>query len=255
MKNKLATAAVFVLILTGITTFNMYYEQRPITAAQELDSQQVEQKLAENDAQAAGDAAKSAEAGKPAGDGAATPAAPQDAAPEVYKAKFETTKGDFVIEVHKEWAPLGAQRFYELVKSGFYDDNRLFRVVPGFVVQWGIGNDPAANARWDKHLKDEPIKASNTVGMVSFAAGGPNTRTTQVFINYADNSPALDSYRPPFAPFGKVVEGMDVVRSFESKYGDSLPPNLQGQMKEQGNAPLDARFPGLDTIKKATIVQ
>jgi peptidyl-prolyl cis-trans isomerase A (cyclophilin A) len=172
----------------------------------------------------------------------------------VYKAKLETTKGDVVIEVHKEWAPLAAQRFYDLVKSGYYDDNRLFRMVPGFVVQWGINGTPSIAEKWEsQRLQDEPVKQSNTAGMVSFAMGGPNSRTTQVFINLGDNS-RLDTYGQGFAPFGKVIEGMEVVNSFNSKYNDN-PTAYQHLMRQQGNKFTDARFPGLDSIEKATIVE
>ncbi|MBI2434476.1 MAG: peptidylprolyl isomerase [Candidatus Hydrogenedentes bacterium] len=176
----------------------------------------------------------------------------KEPAPDVFKVKLETTKGDVLVEVHKEWAPLGAQRFYDLVKAGFYNDTRLFRMVTGFVVQWGINGDPAVNEKWDVKLKDEPVKQSNLKGYLSFAAGGPNTRTTQMFINLGDNT-QLDTYTPGFAPFGKVVEGMEVVEHFNSKY-DEQPTQTQSQMRTMGNAFTDKRFPGLDSIKSASIV-
>ena len=172
-------------------------------------------------------------------------------APEVFKAKFDTTKGVFVIEVHRDWSPAGADRFYALVKNGYYDGVKFFRVVPGFVVQWGIHGDPAIASRWlQSKIKDEPVKESNHRGYVTYAKGGPNTRSVQVFINLQDNSQSLDSQW--FAPFGKIVEGMDVVEKLNGEYGDNL-KNLQGRIAEEGNAFLEKNFPNLDAIKKATV--
>jgi peptidyl-prolyl cis-trans isomerase A (cyclophilin A) len=172
-------------------------------------------------------------------------------APDVFKAKFDTTKGVFVIEVHRDWSPAGADRFYALVKNGYYDGVKFFRVVPGFVVQWGIHGDPAIASRWlQSKIKDEPVKESNHRGYVTYAKGGPNTRSVQVFINLQDNSQSLDSQW--FAPFGKVVEGLDVVEKLNGEYGDNL-KNLQGRIAEEGNAFLEKNFPNLDAIKKATV--
>ncbi len=193
---------------------------------------------------------------------AATPAAdqPADAASSpktekpssTYQVKFETTKGDFVVEVNRLLSPLGADRFFELVKTGYFDEAKFFRVVPGFVVQFGLAADPNMTARWqNKRLVDEPVKASNKAGTITFAMGGPNSRTTQVFINLEDNV-RLDSMG--FAPFGQVISGMDVVRRLNSQYGESI-TQLQGAIVEQGNEFLDANFPGLDGIKKASIVE
>jgi len=177
------------------------------------------------------------------------PAELNEKAPATYKAKFDTTKGAFVVEVHKEWAPLGADRFYNLVKNGFYDDGRLFRVIPDFMVQFGINGNAAIQAKWlDANLKDDPVKQSNKRGFVTFATAGPNTRTTQVFINYGNNA-RLD--RQGFAPFGEVVSGMDVVDSFYSGYGEK--PNAGNAYLMKGNAYVTANFPKLDSIKKATI--
>jgi peptidyl-prolyl cis-trans isomerase A (cyclophilin A) len=177
------------------------------------------------------------------------PAELNEKAPATYKAKFDTTKGAFVIEVHKEWAPLGADRFYNLVKNGFYDDGRLFRVIPDFMVQFGINGNAAVQSKWlDANLKDDPVKQSNKRGFVTFATAGPNTRTTQVFINYGNNA-RLD--RQGFAPFGEVVSGMDVVDSFYSGYGEK--PNAGNAYLMKGNAYVTANFPKLDSIKKATI--
>ncbi|MCA9756017.1 MAG: peptidylprolyl isomerase [Candidatus Eisenbacteria bacterium] len=178
-------------------------------------------------------------------------------APAVYKAKFETTKGDFTVEVHREWAPRGADRFYNLVKNGFYDETRFFRVMPGFMAQIGIHGDPKVASIWQQaRIPDDAVRKHNTRGMVSFATAGPNTRTTQVFINYQDNSGSLDPQG--FSPFGMVDDaGMKVVEALNSEYGDCAPagpgPN-QGYIFAQGNAYLDKNFPNLDYVKKATIV-
>lgn len=174
---------------------------------------------------------------------------------DVYKVKFETSKGDFVIEVHPEWAPLGAEQFKKAVQAGVYDDARFFRALDGFMVQFGIAGDPKVSAEWrNKQIKDDPNKKSNTRGMVTYAMAGPNTRTTQVFINYGDNS-FLDNQG--FSPFGKVVEGMDVVDSFYKEYGEGAPQGggpEQGRIQREGNEYLKAKFPKLDYIKKATVI-
>ncbi len=178
-------------------------------------------------------------------------------APDVYKAKFTTTKGDFVIEVHRDWSPNGADRFYNLVNMGFYDDTRFFRDVSGFMVQWGINGDPMVSSKWmNAGIADDPVKGSNTRGMATFAmSGAPNSRTTQVFINFADNS-RLDPMR--FAPFGKVITGMEVVDSLYNGYGEGAPGGHgpdQGRIQSQGNAYLDSQFPKLDGVKHAEIVK
>lgn len=175
-------------------------------------------------------------------------------APESYKAKFETSKGAFVIQVTRSWAPNGADRFYNLVKNGFFDDARFFRVIDGFMVQFGISGNPDVSAAWtNATIPDDPVRESNARGTVTFATAGPNTRTTQVFINFNNNS-MLNGQG--FAPFGKVVSGMNVVDSFYKGYGEGPPrgngPN-QGLLKAQGNAYLLTQFPKLDYIKKATI--
>src|SRR3989475_1029675 len=179
-----------------------------------------------------------------------TPAQLTEQAPEKFKAKFDTSKGAFVVEVHRAWAPLGADRFYNLVKNGFFDNTRFFRVVPNFMVQFGLNGDPTVQSVWRAaNLKDDPGKESNKKGYVTFATAGPNTRTTQVFINFKDNG-FLDSQG--FAPFGQVVSGMDVVEKITSQYGES--PN-QGRIQAEGNAYLTKEFPKLDFIKKATIAK
>jgi peptidyl-prolyl cis-trans isomerase A (cyclophilin A) len=184
------------------------------------------------------------------------PATLTEKAPDVFKARFETTKGAFVIEVNRAWAPLGADRFYNLVKNGYYDNCRFFRVVAGFMVQFGINGDPNLNTVWrQSRIKDDPVKRSNTRGYVSFATSSPNSRTTQVFINFSDANSQLDGMG--FAPFGKVAEGMKVVDSLYSGYGEGAPRGSgpdQGRTQLEGNAYLEKSFPKLDFIKSAEIV-
>jgi len=185
------------------------------------------------------------------------PAALNEKAPEVFQARFDTSKGAFVVEVTRAWAPLGADRFYNLVKNGYYNDCRFFRVLAGFMAQFGINGDPALNMVWNKaQIKDDPVKQSNKRGFVTYAMGGPHTRTTQLFINYNDGNARLD--KDGFAPFGKVnEEGMKVVDALYSGYGEGAPdgggPN-QGLVQTQGNAYLQKSFPNLDYIKSAVIV-
>jgi peptidyl-prolyl cis-trans isomerase A (cyclophilin A) len=178
----------------------------------------------------------------------------KETAPEVFQVNLDTSKGPVTIEVHREWAPIGVDHFYNLVKTGFFDNARFFRVVRGFVVQFGIAANPETHRLWQNtSLRDDPVAQPNTRGMVTYATAGPNTRTTQIFINLRDNRP-LD--RDGFAPFGKVTAGMDVVDSFYNSYGD-MPPGGQGpdpsQIQLRGNEYLESRFPRLDYIKKATI--
>jgi peptidyl-prolyl cis-trans isomerase A (cyclophilin A) len=184
------------------------------------------------------------------------PSSLNEKAPAVYKAKFDTSKGTFVIEVHRDWAPNGADRFYNLVKNGFYNDARFFRVINGFMVQFGISGNPDVSAVWrEARIPDDPVKQSNQRGMVSFATAGPNTRTTQVFINFGDNA-GLDGQG--FSPFGQVVSGMDVVDSLYDGYGEGAPRGQgpdQGRIQMEGNAYLITDFPKLDYVKKATIEQ
>jgi peptidyl-prolyl cis-trans isomerase A (cyclophilin A) len=196
-------------------------------------------------------AAAAAFAGQ-AGDKAASlknPASLTEQAPATYKAAFDTSAGKFVIEVHRAWAPKGADRFFNLVKNGFYDDTRFFRVVPNFMVQFGLNGDPAIQSNWaNANITDDPSgKQSNKKGYVTFATRGKDTRTTQVFINFKDNA-GLDSQG--FAPFGEVTSGMDVVEKITDQYGEK--PN-QGSIQSQGNTYLKAQFPKLDYVKKATI--
>ena len=184
------------------------------------------------------------------------PSSLNEQAPATFKAKFTTTKGDFVVEVTRAWAPLGADRFYNLVKYHFFDGASFFRVLPGFMAQFGISAKPEISRVWaTANIKDDPVTQSNLESYVSFATAGPNTRTTQVFINYGSNQ-SLDSQG--FAPFGKVVEGMNVVRKFYSGYGEGAPGGKgpdQSRLTNEGKAYLDKSFPRLDSIKTAVVVQ
>ncbi len=184
---------------------------------------------------------------------------PQDdimkqSAPATFRAKFQTSEGDFVIEAHREWAPRGVDRFYNLVRHGFYDGTCFFRVVSGFMVQFGIHGDAKISSAWrQERIQDDPVKQSNIRGFVSYAMAGPNTRTTQLFINYGDNS-RLDQMG--FAPLGRVIEGMEVVDKLYAGYGEGAPRGKgpdQGRIQTEGNDYLRKNFPQLDCIKRATI--
>jgi len=182
-------------------------------------------------------------------------AAFNEPAPESYKANFATSQGAFVITVNKKWAPIGADRFYNLVKNGYYDNIRFFRVIPGFMVQFGIHGDPAVSQAWsgaNARLKDDPVTQSNKRGFVTFATGGPNTRTTQVFICFGDAS-FLD--KQGFSPFGEVTSGMDVVDKLYNGYGEIYKRNDfdLGKYMSDGNAYMTKQFPKMDYIKSATI--
>ena len=183
------------------------------------------------------------------------PASLKEQAPATYKVKFDTSVGVFVLQVNRDWAPLGADRFYNLVKNGFYDDARFFRAIPGFMVQFGISGDPAISPAWrNARIGVDPVKQSNKPMFISFAMGGtPDTRTTQVFINFGNNA-SLD--KMGFAPFGEVIEGKDVVNKIHTGYGEGAPRGKgpdQGRTQAEGNAYLMKDFPKLDFIKKATI--
>jgi peptidyl-prolyl cis-trans isomerase A (cyclophilin A) len=183
------------------------------------------------------------------------PAKLTEQAPETFKAQFDTTKGKFTIKVTRSLSPNGADRFYNLVRSGYFKDIAFFRVIPGFMCQFGVHGDPNVSAKWrEAAIADDPVKGSNTRGTITFATAGPNTRTTQLFINFADNI-NLDGMG--FSPFGKVTEGMDVVDKINGEYGEGAPrgrgPN-QGRVQGEGNTYLKKDFPNLDYIKSATIV-
>jgi peptidyl-prolyl cis-trans isomerase A (cyclophilin A) len=185
--------------------------------------------------------------------------APKDAAPPQFKVILQTTKGDVTIDVTRDWSPRGADRFYSLVKDGFYDGARFFRVLRSprpFMAQFGINGDPKVTAKWaDANIKDDPVTQHNTRGMISFATSGSNTRSTQVFINYSDNS-RLDA--SGFSPFAVVSSGMEVVDQLYADYGEG-PPNGPGpdqeRIEKEGNSYLDNAFPKLDYIKTARIVE
>ena len=179
-------------------------------------------------------------------------------APDNFKVTFQTSVGDFVVEVTRQWAPLGADRFYNLVFNGFYDNVRFFRVVPNFVAQFGLNGDPEINAKWAGHpqlnpnwqdvvIQDDPVITNNKRGTLAFGTAGPNTRTTQVFINFKDNT-HLDGMG--FAAFGQVVEGLEVVDSINAQYGQT--PD-QNKIRTEGNAYIEANFPELTYIKTARI--
>ena len=184
------------------------------------------------------------------------PSLAAEKAPETYRVKMETTAGDFIIEVHREWAPLGADRFYNLVKIGYFNDVAFFRVLAGFMAQAGFHGDPAVSQVWlNARIKDDPVKQSNYPAMVTFATGGPNTRSAQIFINYGDNSYLDES---GFAPFGKVVEGFESVKELYGGYGEGEPNGkgpAQGKLYRRGNEYLKAEFPELDYIVKASILE
>ena len=180
----------------------------------------------------------------------------REQAPAMYRAKFTTSKSDFVVEVHRDWAPQGADRFFNLVKNGYFNDVRFFRVIKGFMVQWGIHGQGEVNAVWrNANIPDDPVKQSNKRGFITFATAGPNTRTTQVFINYGNNG-QLDGMG--FAPFGQVVSGMEVVDGLFGGYGEGAPQGMgpnQGRVQTEGNAYLARDFPKLDYILEASIVR
>ncbi len=178
-------------------------------------------------------------------------------APATFQVRFETSQGVFAVEVHRDWAPIGADRFYNLVRNGFFDDARFHRVVEGFIVQFGLPGDPAVAVNWlDETIPDDPVKESNTRGRIAYAFTEPNTRATQVYISMADNS-RLDTQG--FSPFGELVEGMDVVSRIYSGYGEDAGGGVrrgdQSRIVAEGNAYLDREFPRLDRILTARIVR
>lgn len=184
------------------------------------------------------------------------PSLATEKAPDLYRVKMETTAGNFIIEVHREWAPLGADRFYNLVKIGYFTDVAFFRVLAGFMAQAGFHGNPAVSQVWlNSRIKDDPVTQSNSLGMVTFATGGPNTRSAQIFINYGDNS-YLDN--SGFSPFGQVVEGFESVSGLFGGYGEGEPNGkgpAQGKVYRLGNDYLKAEFPELDYITRASIVE
>jgi len=185
-----------------------------------------------------------------------TPAALTEKAPDTFKVNVDTSKGALVVEVTRAWAPNGADRFYNLVKNGFFDNVRFFRVIEGFMAQFGIHGDPGISAVWrNARIPDDSVKQSNKRGYITFATAGPGTRTTQVFINLVDNG-TLDAQG--FAPFGRVVSGMKVVDKLYDGYGEGAPRGRgpdQSRVQMEGNAYLEKSFPKLDYIKTASIAE
>jgi cyclophilin family peptidyl-prolyl cis-trans isomerase len=178
-------------------------------------------------------------------------------APDLFRVRLETSKGPMLIEVHRDWAPNGTDRFYNLVRAGYYDGDRFFRVMPGWA-QFGINGDPNISKAWrERTMADDPFRESNVRGTVAFAFAVPNGRTTQVFVNRRDNSSTHD--REPFVPFGKVIEGMDAVDALNSEYGESAGGGIRGGRQtplfEEGNAYLEKNFPRLDYIRRAVILE
>lgn len=178
------------------------------------------------------------------------------AGPPQYKVRMQTTKGDVVILVHRDWSPVGADHFYELTNKGFYNGDYFFRAIKNFIVQWGINGDPNTNKTWSEiTIKDDPPRVSNKIGTVVFASAGPNSRTTQVFVNLGDNSASLDPQG--FTPFGEVIQGMENVFNLYTGYGDG-PPGGTGPSQENvaidGNPYLEEHFPKLDYIKSAKVI-
>ena len=246
----LLAASSLLLALTGCKS-----EGTNANQAQQPAAQQQQQQQPAATAQPAAQQKQPA-AGVPADSPLLSPEKLTEKAPEKFRVRFETTKGDFVVEVNRAWAPNGADRFYNLVQNGFFSDIAFFRAVENFMVQFGIHGDPKVAAKWrDATIPDDAPQQSNTRGMVSFATSGPNSRTTQIFINFKDNS-FLD--KMGFAPFGQVAEGMDVVDSLYKGYGEGAPrgrgPN-QGRIQTEGNTYLRAEFPQLDWVKQAVIVK
>ena len=184
------------------------------------------------------------------------PSRATERAPDRFRVRFETTKGPFVVEVTRAWAPRGADRFFNLVRAGYYDDVAFFRVIEGFMVQFGINGDPRVNTVWQTaRIPDDPVIQSNRRGMVTYAMAGPDTRTTQLFINFRDNR-GLDGQG--FAPFGAVVEGLAVVDALYSGYGEGAPRGLgpdQGRAQAEGNAYLRGSFPRMDFVKTARVAK
>lgn len=177
-------------------------------------------------------------------------------APDSFKVAFETNKGRIVVQAVRAWAPQGVDRFYALVNDHYYDGVKFFRVLPNFMAQFGINGDPAENALWkDRNITDDPVVQSNKRGFVTYATGGPNTRTTQLFINKRDNV-RLDGMG--FAPFARVIEGMEVVDSLNMEYGEGAPEGRgpsQGRIEREGNRYLNGEFPRLDSIVRARVVK
>lgn len=242
MKRKVMLLGVAALLLCAVALVGGFEPERRTKQHLE-DMREVEKLLAEADVIAEEQILLAQEKSKKE---AVEEAADKDA----FRVKFECSNGDFVVEVHPSWAPIGAAHFKKAIEAKIYDGARFFRVIPGFMAQFGIPGDPQVAAKWSKDtIKDEPAIRSNTKGMITYAkSGAPNSRTTQLFINYGNNS-RLDGMG--FAPFGRVIEGMEVVDAINPEYREQ--PN-QGRIESQGNAYLEKEFPRLDYIKTATLL-
>lgn len=274
MKQNVLTLLGVVIVLAGIVTVRTAFHQTVQTEAEDKAAREAEEdlaKAAEITEKAEAEAPPATETPAEAAPPAETPAtgteeavAPApveiagfeeipwaDKAPDVFRVKFDTSVGPFVVECHRDWAPLGADRFYDMCKNGFFDGARYFRVIHGFMVQFGLAADPKMSARYaENNLMDEPVLKSNLRGKITFAKSGmPNSRSSQVFINYGDNS-RLDA--DGFAPFGEVIYGMENVDKITDQYGEQ--PN-QGQIRSRGNEYLNQRFPELDYTNKVTLVK
>jgi len=182
--------------------------------------------------------------------------APKVVVPEIFRVKFETSRGDIIVEAHREWAPHGVDRFHELVRMRYFDESRFYRVLPGFIAQFGLHRDFDVHAKWrNLFIVDDPPKEKNLRGTLAFAKSGPNTRSTEMFINLADNAVLDEQY---FVPFAKVVEGMEVADQLYSGYGEMRPEGKYidaGRVEGETNEYLVPRFPKLDYIKQARLIQ
>jgi peptidyl-prolyl cis-trans isomerase A (cyclophilin A) len=246
VKKHAVTIGLVVLMLAGAGWFQFVFKPNRFSPAVLAERKEAADMIAQAEKEAAG-AEKAPE--RPTKKEDTMQQNLPDKAPDTFKVKFECSNGTFIVQCHKDWAPLGVQRFYELVKTGFYNDARFFRVVPGFVVQFGLAADPAVGAKWfGSEFKDDPVKKTNKPATLSFATRGANTRTTQVFINLGNNAQLDDM---DFAPFGEVVEGFDVVKGITSEYGQR--PD-QGKIRQLGNQYLEKEFPNMDYVKRATIL-
>lgn len=257
MRKTMITLAGVVVVLAALAGLNMYFGETRLTSARLESVRATEEKIVEAKAEpeeappAAPAPAETKPVEAPKSSVTEIPKAEwPETAPEVFRVKFECSNGDIIIECQKEWAPIGVDHFYTLIKSGFYDGARFFRVIPGFMAQFGLPADPALNEKFGASIKDDPVKKSNTPGMVTYAkTGAPNSRSTQLFINTGNNA-RLDG--DGFAPFAQVIEGLDVVRKINAEYRER--PN-QGMIRMQGNAYLEKQFPNLDFIKRAVLVK
>lgn len=253
MKKSVIGLVVAVAAVAGIAGFYQFRPSR-LTAERKAEAQKVISKLKEvESAEKTAEEKPAVAASAPTTTQRSQPTTLQTEASDVFKVKFKCSNGEFVVECHKDWAPIGAAQFHKLVSEKFFDGNRFFRVVKGFVVQFGLSGDPSVNAKWKNGtIKDEPVRESNVAGTLTFAKSQlPNSRSTQIFINLADNK-RLDAMG--FSPIGKIISGMDVVQSLNGEYGES-PTGRQEEIRTLGNEFLDKFFPNLDFIESAQIVE